>query len=98
MEMNENYCVDNQREEKTDLMSKTAFVSMVNNYGLDDCYSKTAPGPAIIIPEDCGAENNSVTVAWQPPHTSFVEGYVLEIDDGAGGPFRVSTVKLTPSF
>jgi len=49
----------------------------------------TAPGPAMIIPEECSAENNSVTIAWQPPPTSFVEGYVLEIDDGAGGPFRV---------
>ena len=41
------------------------------------------------LPEECGAENNSVTVAWAPPPTSFVEGYVLEIDDGAGGAFRV---------
>jgi len=31
-----------------------------------------------------------VTIAWQPPLTSFVEGYILEIDDGGGGPFRVS--------
>ncbi|XP_059614320.1 E3 ubiquitin-protein ligase TRIM9 isoform X2 [Phlebotomus argentipes] len=41
-----------------------------------------------IIPEDCSAENNSVTVAWQPPNHSFVEGYVLEMDDGNGGDFR----------
>ena len=53
------------------------------------CLDYTAPGPAMIIPEECSAENNSVTIAWQPPPTSFVEGYVLEIDDGAGGPFRV---------
>lgn len=48
-----------------------------------------APGPVVIIPEECSAENNSVTIAWQPPPTSFVEGYVLELDDGAGGAFRV---------
>lgn len=52
---------------------------------------KIAPQPPAIIPEDCSAENNSVTVAWQAPNHSFVEGYVLELDDGSGGEFRVST-------
>ena len=55
-----------------------------------------APGAAVIIAEECGAENNSITVAWQPPQTSYVEGYVLEIDDGAGGAFRVIFFKLFP--
>lgn len=51
---------------------------------------RTAPLAPIVLPEDCSAENNSVTVAWQPPCQSFVEGYVLELDDGNGGEFRVS--------
>jgi hypothetical protein len=55
----------------------------------------TAPGPVILIPEECSAENNSVTIAWQPPQTSFVEGYVLELDDGAGGAFRVRLIPHT---
>ncbi|XP_035773274.1 E3 ubiquitin-protein ligase TRIM9-like isoform X2 [Anopheles albimanus] len=46
------------------------------------------PLAPIIIPEDCSAENNSVTVAWQAPGHSFVQGYVLELDDGSGGEFR----------
>ncbi|XP_046663598.1 E3 ubiquitin-protein ligase TRIM9 isoform X2 [Homalodisca vitripennis] len=46
------------------------------------------PSAPSIIPEECSAENNSVTVAWQPPPTSYVEGYVLELDDGSGGEFR----------
>lgn len=50
----------------------------------------SAPTAPTIIPEECSAENNSVTVAWQPPPQSHVEGYVLELDDGNGGEFRVS--------
>lgn len=49
----------------------------------------SAPSAPTIIPEECSAENNSVTVAWQPPPQSHVEGYVLELDDGNGGDFRV---------
>jgi hypothetical protein len=50
----------------------------------------TVPLAPQIIPKDCSAENNSVTVAWQAPNHSFVQGYVLELDDGSGGEFRVS--------
>lgn len=55
------------------------------------CVDLLAPSAPTIIPEECSAENNSVTVAWQPPPQSHVEGYVLELDDGNGGDFRVST-------
>lgn len=34
------------------------------------------------------AENNSITVCWTVPDEDFVDGYVLEIDDGDGGDFR----------
>ncbi|XP_011193074.1 E3 ubiquitin-protein ligase TRIM9 isoform X2 [Zeugodacus cucurbitae] len=47
-----------------------------------------APLAPTIVPEDCSAENNSVTVAWQAPAHSIVDGYVLELDDGSGGEFR----------
>lgn len=46
------------------------------------------PGAPVMIPEECCAENNSITVAWLPYPSSFVEGYVLELDDGNGGAFR----------
>ncbi|XP_059353298.1 E3 ubiquitin-protein ligase TRIM9-like isoform X2 [Daphnia carinata] len=49
------------------------------------------PGPPRILAEECSAENNSITVAWQPHPASFVEGFVLELDDGGGvaaGRFR----------
>jgi len=60
-----------------------------------------APGAPLLIPEECSAENNSVTVAWQPPpghgimgcagqRGPAIEGYLLELDDGCGGEFRVS--------
>lgn len=29
-----------------------------------------------------------MTVSWTVPNEEFVEGYVLEIDDGSGGDFR----------
>ena len=49
----------------------------------------SAPGRPSIIPEECSAENNSVTIAWQPYLDSVVEAYTLELDDGHGGDFRV---------
>lgn len=41
--------------------------------------------------EECCTQNNSATLSWkQPPlSTITVEGYILELDDGNGGPFRV---------
>lgn len=50
----------------------------------------SAPGPPILIPEECIVENNSITVAWQAHLSSFVEGFILELDDGNAGAFRVS--------
>ncbi|XP_071505864.1 E3 ubiquitin-protein ligase TRIM9-like [Diadema antillarum] len=47
-----------------------------------------APEAPSIIPSDCSAENNSVTIAWQAHLSSWVEGYVLELDDGNNGEFR----------
>lgn len=34
--------------------------------------------------------NNSLTVAWKATNPSADDGYVLELDDGSGGEFRVS--------
>lgn len=57
-----------------------------------------APGAPLLLPEECSAENNSVTVAWQAPpgcgagqRGPAIEGYLLELDDGCGGEFRVSS-------
>ncbi|KAH9383522.1 hypothetical protein HPB48_025094 [Haemaphysalis longicornis] len=59
--------------------------------------SCTAPGAPQLIPEDSTAENNCVTVAWQQHAGSFVQGYVLELDDGNAGPFRAAAaVRKTP--
>lgn len=65
-----------------------------NAYVFFFCF-RTAPLSPSMIPDDCSAENNSVTVAWQAPCQSFVEGYVLELDDGSGGEFRVSSRRPT---
>ena len=50
-----------------------------------------APSSPQFLADDCSAENNTVTVCWQPQAGSAVEGYVLELDDGNEGDFRVST-------
>lgn len=44
--------------------------------------------------EECCTQNNSATLSWkQPPlSTITVEGYILELDDGNGGPFRVGLI------
>lgn len=52
----------------------------------------SAPGVPQIVPDECSAENNTVTIAWQPHTGSVVDGYGLELDDGNEGDFRVSYV------
>lgn len=70
-------------------------------FSLPSHFFPSAPGAPILIPEECSAENNSVTVAWQPPpghgivgcagqRGPAIEGYLLELDDGCGGEFRVN--------
>ena len=44
----------------------------------------------MIVHEECCSENNSVVLSWRADAASFVEGHVLELDDGGGGPFTVS--------
>ncbi|XP_043920556.1 tripartite motif-containing protein 67 isoform X2 [Protopterus annectens] len=48
------------------------------------------PASPILQLEKCCTRNNSVTLAWRMPSFTHnpVEGYVLELDDGNGGPFR----------
>lgn len=50
------------------------------------------PAAPILQLEDCCTQTNSATLSWkQPPlSTIAVEGYILELDDGTGGQFRVS--------
>lgn len=46
------------------------------------------PDVPFIIAEECSTENNVVTVAWRASSVSYVEGYLLELDDGYGGDFK----------
>lgn len=50
----------------------------------------SVPGAPTILPEQCVAENNTVTIAWGGSSTSLIDGYVLEIDSGNNdGVFKV---------
>ncbi|XP_023315165.1 E3 ubiquitin-protein ligase TRIM9 isoform X2 [Trichogramma pretiosum] len=73
-------------------IDQLTFVQMKPMEG-EEPYPTTAPGAPLLIAEECSAENNSVTVAWQAPHVPgqrgpAIEGYLLELDDGCGGEFR----------
>lgn len=50
----------------------------------------TVPSIPTILHEECSTVNNSVTVAWKATNSLSNDGYVLELDDGSGGEFRVS--------
>ena len=67
---------------------------MTNIFNVLIFWCSTAPGKPCIIPDDCSAENNSVTIAWQPHLGNVAESYSLELDDGSGGDFRVSDVNV----
>lgn len=48
------------------------------------------PAPLLQL-EKCGSGNNSATLAWRVagPQAAPIEGYILELDDGNGGQYRV---------
>lgn len=54
--------------------------------------SSPVPATPILQLEECCTHNNSATLSWKQPPLSTVpaEGYILELDDGNGGQFRVS--------
>ena len=63
------------------------------------CFLSVVPGTPQFIPDECSAENNTVTIAWQPHVGSVQDGYTLELDDGHEGDFRVrSLMKLKLKF
>lgn len=51
------------------------------------------PAPLLQL-EKCCTRNNSATLAWRVamPTINPIEGYILELDDGNGGQYRVSTI------
>ncbi|MGH0163068.1 UNVERIFIED_CONTAM: hypothetical protein FKN15_044127 [Acipenser sinensis] len=56
-------------------------------------YPFTVPPAPVLQLEECGTHNNSVTLAWKilTFTQSPIEGYVLELDDGNGGQYRVTS-------
>lgn len=49
------------------------------------------PSAPSVIPEECSAEQNTVTVSWQTPEASStaVDGYILELAEAVDPEFRV---------
>ncbi|XP_053613153.1 E3 ubiquitin-protein ligase TRIM9 [Plodia interpunctella] len=56
----------------------------VRSMNFIECIPPGAPSMAV---EACAARGCSCTLAWRAP-AAAVRGYVLELDDGLGGPFR----------
>ncbi|KRX61510.1 E3 ubiquitin-protein ligase TRIM9 [Trichinella sp. T9] len=61
-----------------DVQPVTAAINQLNFVQLK------IPECPTIITEACSAQNNSVTIVWKAPLNSYIEGYILEIDDGHG--------------
>lgn len=59
--------------------------------------SPPVPATPILQLEECCTHNSSATLSWKQPPLSTVpaEGYILELDDGNGGQFRVSREPTT---
>ncbi|CAK1540463.1 unnamed protein product [Leptosia nina] len=58
----------------------------VKSMNFIECIPPGAPEMAV---EACAARGCSCTLAWRPPAAPHaVRGYILELDDGLGGPFR----------
>lgn len=68
--------------------------------GTEPAVPVTVPPSPLLQLEKCCTHNNSVTLAWRmPPFThSPVDGYILELDDGDGGQFRVRPCCLFGGF
>ncbi|XP_075265171.1 E3 ubiquitin-protein ligase TRIM9-like isoform X2 [Convolutriloba macropyga] len=54
---------------------------------LNFCKLETPTSP-LIVTDECYAENNSVSFSWRSHSSTWVDGYILEIDDGKMGRFR----------
>lgn len=69
------------------------FITKIYSYISDNTehtLSFAAPAKPIIKISECSAVNNTVTLSWAAPPLSRVDAYILELDDGSKGPFRVS--------
>ncbi|EUB59493.1 Tripartite motif-containing protein 9 [Echinococcus granulosus] len=65
---------------------------------LIDCSASSAssdcevPNAPVFRAEECLSEGNIITLVWQPCPGFGIDYYTLEIDDGAGGAFRVRSL------
>ncbi|XP_041809685.1 E3 ubiquitin-protein ligase TRIM9 isoform X2 [Chelmon rostratus] len=66
------------------------FVQMKAGCNVAWFFPSSVPAAPMLQLEECCTQNNSATLSWkQPPlSTIAVDGYILELDDGTGGPFR----------
>ncbi|XP_076800799.1 E3 ubiquitin-protein ligase TRIM9-like [Clavelina lepadiformis] len=69
-----------------DLDLETSHVALAIEK-LDFVQMKVPDKPTIKV-EECGSQNNTVTLVWKVPTTRPVDGFKLEMDNGSNGPFR----------
>lgn len=66
-------------------MDATPLLQAIESFNI---VQRRVPDKPIIKVAECISDNNTVTLSWMVHRTTQVDGFILEMDDGAKGKFR----------